>query len=99
MYHGRGRSSIHSKAELEKKDEDDGDDRDDYDHDSFLAQMMDDLKQSNDEQIRQKAKDLEAEILRKEEEEKAVYGDNNFWRTNDKDKEYDVDELLAELEA
>ena len=42
--------------------------------------------------------ELTEEERKAEDEERAIYSDNNFWNNASHDEEYDIDALLEELE-
>ena len=78
------------------------DDDDTFDHESFLENMMAEMRKKNDQteedQLRQKAKDMEEKLEQERKLEEQKFADNNFWRIGDQPDNLNVEDLLGELD-
>ena len=75
----------------------DDDDGDEYDHGNFIENMLNNFNDEKNE-IQRKIREEEERQEQLEQQEKSKFGDNQYWQGSTMENQYDIDDLLKDME-
>ena len=87
------RTSVNNRYQA---DNDDGDE--DYDHGSFIESMLNNFNDDKQNEIQKQIREEEEKQELIKEQEKSKFNDNQFWQESSMENQYDLDELMKDLE-
>lgn len=77
-------------------DNDEGDE--DYDHGSFIESMLNNFNDDKQNEIQKQIREEEEKQEQIKEQERSKFNDNQFWQETSMENQYDLDELMKDLE-
>ena len=87
------RNSVNNRYQ---NDNDEGDE--DYDHGSFIESMLNNFNNESQNEIQKQIREEEEKQEQIKEQEKSKFNDNQFWQESSMENQYDLDELMKDLE-
>ena len=87
------RNSVNNRYQ---NDNDEGDE--DYDHGSFIESMLNNFNDDKQNEILKQIREEEEKQEQIKEQEKSKFNDNQFWQESNMENQYDLDELMKDLE-
>jgi len=87
------RNSVNNRYQ---NDNDEGDE--DYDHGSFIESMLNNFNDDKQNEIQKQIREEEEKQEQIKEQEKSKFNDNQFWQESSMENQYDLDELMKDLE-
>ena len=87
------RNSVNNRYQ---NDNDEGDE--DYDHGSFIESMLNNFNDDKQNEIQKQIREEEEKQEQIKEQEKSKFNDNQFWQESNMENQYDLDELMKDLE-
>lgn len=87
------RNSVNNRYQ---NDNDEGDE--DYDHGSFIESMLNNFNDDKQNEIQKQIREEEEKQEQIKEQERSKFNDNQFWQETSMENQYDLDELMKDLE-
>ena len=87
------RNSVNNRYQNDNEQEDE-----DYDHGSFIESMLNNFNDDKQNEIQKQIREEEEKQELVKEQEKSKFNDNQFWQESSMEGQYDLDELMKDLE-